>query len=639
MKRLTTGNEHISIPTISSINAGIESIGFMHSAYRAWVELHGSDEVPLLRPVVEIDGQELPSSNLQDDMISHWIPRFNIPTPDVTATATIFAPLDRRGFVCALELENHSSSELKVRAGWRGCWESSHHAVIMSRPLTGTKHAKISSRQAGAPIIEFRGNTPMFAMALVSREAIQAKLWCDSSERVIHEQSPEGICEQADSPICYEVMGDFVLAASEKKSLAVYVGIGLEEISAVASAAEMQDQGWERMLASLVTWLDKRSISAEDDVLERLMNVNSFYNYFYAQAVTLDSEELVLTSARSLASDICGAYRDRDAMRWSLPSVMQINWAQARKMLIYAFTTQLRNVGTQSRFIDGIPLEPGFALDQLCAPVRALQMYLQITDDMSILFDRRVQTGVNTVKDILMVQRNPHTMLFETLLTPSGEVSIYPYMCFANVLAWRILLDLGSLYDRIRDMDRVDEALDISNKLRAAIQRNFVVRGPMGDMFAKSVDLQGNFELGDDQEGSLKLLSYLGFCSPDDGIYKNTLAWINSEHNPYNNANDRISIPGIINDLLCGYNPKALDFLRRAVLDDGIACEWVEPSKGEAISGKANAACAGYLAFALRLALNATLPDAAEVQKQRRPTGTLYQPPPEMNQESKKARV
>ncbi len=127
------------------------------------------------------------------------------------------------------------------------------------------------------------------------------------------------------------------------------------------------------------------------------MNVNSFYNYFYAQATTLDTEELVLTSARSLESDLCGVYRDRDAMRWSLPAVLQINWAQARKMLIYAFTTQLGNVGTQSRFIDGIGLEPGLALDQLCAPVRALQMYLEITGDMSILFDRRVQTGVNTI--------------------------------------------------------------------------------------------------------------------------------------------------------------------------------------------------------------------------------------------------
>ena len=74
-------------------------------------------------------------------------------------------------------------------------------------------------------------------------------------------------------------------------------------------------------------------------------------------------------------------------------------------------------------------------------------------------------------------------------------------------------------------------------------------------------------------------------------------------------------------------------------MDDLIACEWIEGETGRAVSGKANAACAGYLAFAVRFALNAFPPEAAAVQKTRKPTGTLYQPPPEMDQGSKKARV
>ena len=639
MKRFSTGNEHISIPDVSTTTGGIESAGFMHKGFRACVEMHGSDDIPLLRPVVEVDGKELETSHMHGELLSYWIPRFTIPNAELTATATVFAPLDRRGFVCALELENLSSSALHLRAGWRGCWQSSYVASSLSRPMSGTKYANISSRRAATPVIEFRGNTPLFAMALLAGQTMSARIWSNEGSAEISERTADGISAQADSPVCYELMGDFVLDPSEKRTLAVYVGIGLEEVSAVASAGEMQLQGWEQMLASLVAWLDKHVIEADDEALKRLMNVNSFYNYFYAQAITLDSEALALTCARSLTSDLCATYRDRDAMRWSLPAVLQINWAQARKMLIYAFTTQLPNVGTRSRFIDGISMEPGLGLDQLCSPLRALQMYLEITGDMSILFDRRMQTAVNTIKDILMVQRNAQTMLFETLLTPSGEVSKYPYVCFSNVLAWRILLDLGSLYDRIRDMDRVDEAVAISNKTRAAIQKHFVVKGPLGDMFARSVDLNGNFELGDDIHGSLKLLSYLGFCSPDDGLYTNTVAWINSEHNPNREPPDRVSIPGAINDLLSGHRPEALDFLRRAELDDGIACEWVDPTKGSAIAGKANAACAGYLAFGLRLALGAVLPDAAAVQKQRRPTGTLYQPPPEMDQESKKARV
>ena len=633
MRRLSTGNEYISIADISTETGGIQSAGFTHLGFRACVEMNGSDASPLLAPFLEVDGQKPTPEDIQNRLISYWIPEFTVDASGVTATATIFAPADRRGFIYSVKLENLSGSAKKIRAGWRGCWESTSIASGKCRPMSGTKHASIDPQRSVAPVIEFRGNTPLFAIAFIPEDDMTARLWngeCD-------DKSLECLNVAGNAPIFYDFLNEFELAAGEQKTMTIYVGIGLEETSAAASAAEMRLQGCQRLLASLSGWLDRRVINCEDDKLKHLLNLNSFYNYFYSQAMTLDTEQLVLTSARSSQSEVCGVYRDRHAMRWSLPAVLNINWAQARKMLIYAFTKQLNNVGMYGRFIDGILLEPGLALDQLCAPLRALQMYLQLTDDMSILFDRRVQTGINTIKDILTVQRNPKTMLFETLWTPSGEVSKYPYNCMANVLAWRILIDLGLLYDRIRDLDRVDEATAISNKLRGAIQKHFVVSGPLGDMFARSVDLQGNFELGDDAESSLKLLTYFGFCAPHDGVYNNTMAWLDSEHNP--DRGNNLSMLDLVNDLLASRSQEALGFLRDARLDDGIACGRIDPDDGRVIMGRANAAHAGYLAFGLRHALDAALPKAATVQKQRKPTGTLYQPPPEMNQQSKKARV
>lgn len=634
MRGLSTGNEYISISDISSATGGIQSAGFMHKGLRACVEMNGSASSPLLSPFVEVDGADVLTQNVENKLTSYWIPEFSLRTSKLALTATIFAPLDRRGFICCMTLENLSGSPQKVRAGWRGCWESTCIASGKSRPMTGVKHATVNSADACGPVIEFRGNTPLFAIAFLADEKMSARVWDGSAD---NDNGDNKVGVVAGSPICYELLDDFILKPSEKRIIALYTGIGLEENSAAASAMEMRLQGWDRLQAGLASWLDRHVIECEDESLKRLMNVNSFYNFFFAQATTLDSEQLVLTSARSPQSNQCAVYNDRYAMRWSLPAVLQISWAQARKMLIYAFTTQLNNVGSRSRFIDGISLEPGLALDQLCAPVRALQMYLQITGDMSILFDRRVQTGVNTIKDILMVQRNPNTMLFETLWSPSGELSKYPYACLPNVLAWRILIDLGLLYDRIRDMDRVDEAIALSNRLRAAIQKHFVVAGPNGDMFARSIDLKGNFELGDDPEGSLKLLTYFGFCAPNDGVYKNTVTWIESEHNPDRPAN--LSVTDLVNDLLSARNAEALELLAKMQSDGGIACGSIQPSNEEEITSKANAACAGFLAFGLRYALNAELPKASAVKKQRQPSGTLYQPPPEMNQQSKKARM
>jgi hypothetical protein len=320
-------------------------------------------------------------------------------------------------------------------------------------------------------------------------------------------------------------------------------------------------------------------------------------------------------------------------------------------MLLHAFTTQLANVGIRSRYINGIVLEPGLQLDQLCVPMHALHYYVQVTGDMSVLFDRRVQHGINMIQQTLAAQRHADVELFETLLLPSGEPSRFPYVCYSNVTVWRALRDAAWLYDRIRDLDRAMEAGQLADRVRAAILANFVVDGPFGKMFARGIDLEGHFELGDDPAGSLQMLSYHEFCTPDDPVYRHTVQWIHSEHNPFSNCAAPFAQPSVcggpgpsvlsvVNELLTGRKEEALDFLRRAELDDGIACASVDQATGRAIGGRAYASVAGYLAFGLRTALNLSLPETAEVPQSRRPSEVLYQPPPpEAGQVPKKARL
>jgi len=649
IKRLSTGNEYVSVPEIAVENAGISCIGFVQKAFRASVEIHGSEDIPLLKPVVEIDGDELFDDGVQHDLLSHWIPRFESSTPRIVAASTVFAPLGRRGFVCVLTLHNISGEKMQVRAGWKGCWKSSYHSANLSKLMSGVKFACISSQKQKTPIIEFRGHTPLFAVAFVS-DSVPAIISDPERHLKITEWTGDSISATAGSPICYELIDEYNLEPGQMVELPLYVGIGLEEVSAIASAEEMRMQTWESMLASLRTWLDKHTIECDIPHFKRMMNFNSFYNYFYSQATTLDSEELILATSRSSRNNSCASYRDRDAMRWSMPAVMQIDWPQARKMLIYAFTTQLTNLGIRSRFLDGIVLEPGFQLDQLCAPIRALDMYVETTGDMSILFDRRVQAGVNTMQQILAAQRHPEVALFETLLVPSGEASKYPYVCFSNMLVWRSLIDISRIYERIRDIDRSEEAKLLAVKVKEAILNSFVVDGPFGRMYAQEIDLDGNYRLGDDPMGSLQLMTYFGFCSQSDSIYKNTVEWIHSEHNTsYGQGNpfeaplvydgQGSSITGVITDLLTGREREALDFLTRAELDDGIACAAVDKDTGRAISGLAYASCAGYLAFGLRTALNAISPQTTLTEQKKRPSEALYHPPPETSHDTRKARL
>ena len=650
LSRLSTGNEFVSIPDISTANAGVNNIGFMHSSLRGCIELHGSDECALLKPLVEVDGEELFSSEIDNSLDSYWIPTFKASSSKVEAEYALFAPLDRRGFVSVITVRNTSAGEVKVKAGWHGCWNASYRAANITKMMSGVKHAYKSSWREGVPVLEFRGQVAMFALALVTNDAMPVQFWdhCEDQDNDNFEKGCGSV--ESCSSVNYDLANEYTLAPSEELSIPVYVGLGTQEVSAIASAQEMKLQGWQRMLAHLRTWLAKHTIESQDKYFKHLMNVNSFYNYFYSQAITLDTEEFVVTTARSSSNPTCASYWDRDAMRWSLPAVLQINWAQARKMLIYAFTTQLPNVGVHSRFIEGTVLEPGIQLDQLCAPLRALHTYVELTGDMSVLFDRRVQVGVNTIQQILAVQRHSKIALFETLLLPSGEPATYPYVCFSNVLVWRVLHDISRLYGVIRDLDRAEEALRLANKVKDAILQNFIVAGPYGEMFAQAIDLEGGYELGDDPAGSIQLLSHLGFCSADDPIFKRTVAWINTENNPFPDGSCAFSAPmmpggsgasviAVVNGLYTARREQSLDFLRRAHLDDLIACESVDPETGRATGGKAFASCAGYMAFGLRLALKAIPPETAVVEQLRRPSETLYQPPPETNQDTKKARL
>ncbi len=304
--------------------------------------------------------------------------------------------------------------------------------------------------------------------------------------------------------------------------------------------------------------------------------------------------------------------------------------------------------------MNGIVLEPVMQLDNLCAPIKALHLYVQLTNDLSILFERRVQSGVNAIQQTLAAQRHPEVALFETLLLPSGKHSKYPYVCYSNILVWRILLDLAWLYNRIRDFDRSMEAESLADKVKAAIISHFIVPGPMGEMFALGVDLQGNYELGDDPVGSIQLAMFHGFCRPEDPVYRNTVAWIHSEHNPHFSSESALGTPEtslafadgnihlirIINDLLTDRSDHALEFLNRASLDDGIACETVDHVTGRVARGPAYACMAGLLSFALKTALGLQVQEVIATPQKRHSGEALYQPPPpEASQVTRKARL
>lgn len=633
--RFSTGNEFVSIPDVMTSSCGILDISFVYMLYRCVTELHGTLKEPFLAPAITIEKTPVDLSAAVWEHENDWIPSFKLEERGAEIKSRIFAPLDHRGFVWVIEVSSKAEAPLNIEIGWDGHWRHTNHVVNLSKPMRGEMMGSISSRVAEMPFVEFTGVAPIFAVAFHPSEPMQAAITSDRQPgRVITTPTDGQVVAGDGEGMRYSVSLPITLGPGESRTLALYVGLGLEELSAVTSAMDLDHHGWNTLYDELTSWLESHKLSVGDPKLDRTLNLNSFYNYYYSQAVTLDTEDLVLLTARSSNYHATAAYWDRDAMLWSLPAVLQIDPGQARKMLEYAFTTQLKNVGVHSRFIDGVVLEPGFELDELCSPIRALSMYVRATRDISILFDRRVQTGINRIRHLLSIKKNQNVALLETTLLPSDGRAMYPYVTYDNVLVWRVLNDLAWMYELIHDLDRCDENRHLAESVRKAIMEHCIVDGPFGPMFAWSVSLQGDYQLHDTPPGSLQLLSWLEFCSATLPAYENTVKWIHSEENPYSFHDKPFAEPGaghdshpfilsVANDLLTGRVDHAVDFIRRVEMDDGIACQSVDENTGKCTAIGAFATCAGYLAFALGTALGAKI-----FGPEPEPSDRLYEPPP-----------
>ncbi len=380
-------------------------------------------------------------------------------------------------------------------------------------------------------------------------------------------------------------------------------GVGVETVAAATSAKHLLRLGYERCLRQTLGWLKKRMLPAQDATVARMMNENLFFAFFYASGRTIDTEELCLMTSRSPRYYVSAAYWDRDSLLWAFPAILMADAAYAREILTYVFTKQIRNVGLHSRYIDGTLLEPGFELDELCAPVVALRRYVESTGDGSLARQPAIRDGLAAILRRLESKQHPSEALYETFLQPTDDLRNHAYLTYDNALVCFALRALADFLDRPELAERAEET-------REAVYRHCVKERDGRRFFAWSVDLEGRYDIYDEPPGSLQLLPFYGFCAMDDPVWKNTVAMIRDKDYPLSFAGHPIAEIGcrhaphpwvlsICNSLLSGNADSALTHLHRTRMDNGIACESVNEDTGVCETGEAFATCAGFLAYAL----------------------------------------
>ncbi len=583
---IPTGNERISLPRINEATAGIEEITYLSMQHKGLIALRGSDEEPLIRPFVDIDGQPVALSALRWRREHFWIPVLTARAGAHDVSMTILAPVGERGF--AMKLCFTAAEDVALTWGLRGCWDSSWHCVNEDKPLEGTTHCYESAWNRSL-VFDFRCGAPLFALAPMS----------SADTRAAYTRSGDSIL--------YTLSEEAAVAKGEKRELVFCWGLGYEEVAAATSAKELLRRGWDWEYSRSAGWLSRRTRPMPTPKLTEIYNTNLFFCLFYATGITLDSEELVCATSRGTRYYVSAAYWDRDVLLWAYPAILDADPALAGEILHYVFGRQGRNVGIHSRYIDGTVLEPGFELDELMAPVLALEAYVDGTGCWDILENGAVQAGIRRILGILETMKHPAVALYETFLQPTDDEIVYPYLTYDNVLVWRGLRALARLWP-----EHCAHLAQQAEAVRAAIYDHCVFRDEAGrQRFAWSVDLAGRHNIYDEPPGSLQLLPYYGFCDEADEIWRGTVELIRSPAYAYSFADAPIAeigcahapypwILSLCNSLLCGHAEQAFRELEQLEMDNGIACESVDPVRGTCTTGAAFATCAGFLCHSMK---------------------------------------
>ena len=581
-----TGNEYISLPTIREQDGAVEGLTFLWMGARGMLELRG--EEGLIRPYAAADGQRVTMQPAWER--EHcWIPSMALRSPELLFRCTYLTPMGERGFGIRLSAENVSNTAVDARIGLDGRWDSTLHEVNESITIEAGREVHASNwnhmfvwlQKPGLPLFAF---APIVSDDQPFSRIDQGALW-----------SQDGFS--------YDIHKRAMLAPGESLTLDVFFGIGYEEVAAATSAKELLRRGFDALHLRTSAWLAAREKHHADPQIRELLNTNLFFAFFYASGRTADTEELCMMTSRSPRYYVSAAYWDRDSLLWAYPAILSADPAYARELLESVFHKQGRNFGIHSRYIDGTVLEPGFELDELCAPVIALDRYTRATGDEAFARLPEVRGRLEDILRKLEAHKHPEVDLYDTFLQPTDDLRRYPYLAYDNALVWKALTVLARILKR-------PELLEQARRVREAVYANFVVEEQGRKVFAWSIDLEGHWDIYDEPPGSLQLLPFYGFCAADDAVWQATAALIRSPAYALSFSNHPIAEIGclhaphpwvlsICNSLLCGHREEALGHLKKTGMDNGIACESVHEDSGQCVTGYAFATCAGFLAYAL----------------------------------------
>ncbi len=579
-----TGNHWLTIPCINPADGAIHGVGVLHRGARAAIEFAGSAGferaagVPLCVPVLRVDGVvvTLAAEGIAWEQAVGWLPTFTCTVGALVVRGTVFAPYgrdaDMAGAVYTLAVENRGEREVRVEIALEGTLGHRQQRVRTARPFDDEHLVTVGPDDV--LLLEGTAIPGMVALAIGSDGPAQLEV-------------PDG-ASRAARP--FAIRRDVLAPAHGAVQVAFYLAVGPERDGAQATVAVLRRRGWRALLTATREALTSMEQTTGSDGMDRLVNRNLLFAYFYGVGRALDDAHYYLVRSRAPWHSAGCTVRDWEALMWTLPAVQLADTGLARELLVRACELHGYAPGQGVHYLDGTLFQPGFTIEGPAAFAIATDRYIRDSHDEQIVEEPVVADTLYLASDDIAARRDERIPLYSTEVMPSGAPAPMPFTLHGNAVV-ALALDV---FKRTLD-EEAASAVEDPAAVRAALRRHFSVDRGGKARLASAIDLVGGASLEDDPVGSLLWLPLYEALDREDSLYRRSVRAVGEESGAL--------LPQLAR-LLGPDAPEVLAWLRRAPLDNGVAAQFVDAA-GAATGNGGDAALAGLLAHTLWYAAHA----------------------------------
>ena len=576
-----TGNHWVTVPCIHPGDASIHMIGAVHAGLRGAVELAGESEfldgtaLPLFRATIARGANRyaLGTGGIAWERDAGWIPTFSCRIGDLHARGVICAPhgvnADVSGVVYELTIENRGDTEADIIIDADGAY--TWRQMRVRTPRAFGEAGKVIIASNGSAILQGRDAHDPVAIAIGAADA-------DSSARADKDR--------------WVIRQGARIPAGESRSVSFCIAVGQERDGAEAVLEAMRRRGPSSLVSSTRSALLAMEPSTGNRNADRLVARHMFFAYFCSLARAIDDAHLYVMRSRIPWNDVGMTVRDWEALMWVLPAVQLADAAVARELLLRVCDLHGYAPGAGVHYIDGSLFEPGFCLEGAAAFPIAVDEYIVQSSDDKIVEEPLLAESLYNAHDDIQARKHTTLPLYSTETNPDGSVPDFPYTAHGNAVVALALDILSHTLD-----EKTAEKVQDPAAVRAALLRQFSDVDESGkSVLTRAADPASDEKSPEGASAAMYWLPYYDLIGRDDSVYRRSVKPLESiETDALFMRCARLVGPN---------GAHALEWLRRAPLDGGLAAELVDLD-GRATGNGGDAALSGLIAYTAWYAVHA----------------------------------